>query len=109
MKDRLVKQALEQLARSLGERNGDGKVHIGVITEMVEYLRQIQQEHKEFKREEENAILFGRKVEMADIRNSSNMAMRVVPVTQEEFKLLRNNAFVAFLSSFGIRRQSTKG
>ena len=81
MKDRLVKQALEQLARSLGERNGDGKVHIGVITEMVEYLRQIQQEHKEFKREEENAILFGRKVEMADIRNSSNMAMRVVPVT----------------------------
>ena len=56
-------------------------MHIGVITEMVEYLRQIQQEHKEFKREEENAILFGRKVEMADIRNSSNMAMRVVPVT----------------------------
>ena len=41
LKDRLVKQALEQLARTLGERNGDGKVHISVITEMVEYLRQI--------------------------------------------------------------------
>ena len=48
---------------------------------MCEYLAQIQSDHKAHKRAEEDAILFGRDLEMADIRNSKNLAMRVVPVT----------------------------
>jgi hypothetical protein len=41
---------------------------------------------------------------MADIRNNDNLAMRVVPATQEEFKLLRNGPYIAFLAAFGIRK-----
>lgn len=72
---------------------------------MCGYLRQIQAEHKDYKRAEEDAILFGRSLEMADIRNSKySSAMRVVPITQEEFKMLKSAPFVAFLAAFGIRR-----
>ena len=71
---------------------------------MCAYLKQIQEEHKEYKRAEDDAILFGRNIDLADLRNAKNTAMRVVPVTQEEFKLLRSSAFIAFLAAFGIRR-----
>ena len=71
---------------------------------MCDYLHEIQIEHKEYKKAGEDAILFGRELEMADIRNSKNLAMRVVPVTQDEFKMLKNGAFINFLGAFGIRK-----
>lgn len=49
-------------------------------------------------------MLFGRDIDMADINNSKQMAMRVVPITQDEFKMLANPAFKNFLAAFGIRR-----
>jgi len=76
---------------------------------MCNYLKQIQEDHKEHKKAEEDAILFGRSLEMADIRNSKDLAMRVIPVTQEEFKMLRTGPFVAFLAAFGIRKPSQSG
>ena len=76
---------MDNLAKNLAERstNAEGKkaVHIDQLSSMSDYLRQIWQDYKEYKHEEENAILFGRRMEMADIRNSTNLAMRVVPVT----------------------------
>jgi len=66
-------------------------------------------EHREHKKAEEDAILFGRNLEMADIRNSLNLAMRVVPVTAEEFKMLKVAPFVAFLAAFGIRKPPQTG
>lgn len=47
-------------------------------------------------------------MDMADIQNSKNLAMRVVPVTQAEFKMLRTAAFIAFLEAFGIRRANVR-
>ena len=76
---------------------------------MCQYLKSIQVEYSDYKRAEEDAILFGRNLDMADIRNSSNLAMRVVPVTTEEFNMLRSSPFVAFLSAFGVRRPITQG
>lgn len=40
---------------------------------------------------------------MADIRNSKP-AMRVVPVTKDEFNMLSNSNFVAFLATFSVQR-----
>lgn len=71
---------------------------------MCIYLSSIQKEHAEYKRAEEDAILFGRNLEMADIRNNSSLAMRVVPVTPEEFNMLKFGPFVAFLGAFGVRK-----
>ena len=72
---------------------------------MCDYLCQIQSEHKEYKKVEEDAILFGRNMDMADIQaNSKNLAMRVVPITPTEFKMHRNGAFINFLAAFGIRK-----
>lgn len=34
--------------------------------------------------------------------------MRVVPVTQDEFKMLRAGAFIAFLAAFGIRKPNAR-
>ena len=70
---------------------------------MCHFIRQIQEEYAEFKSEEDNAVLFGRQIEMADIRNAG-CAMRVVPTTKDEFKMLQNQYFIAFLSTFGIQR-----
>jgi len=74
------------------------------ISGMCDYLCTIQEEHREYKKAEEDAVLFGRNLEMADMRNSTNLAMRVVPVTQDEFKMLNNVAFIRFLAAFGIRK-----
>ena len=103
LKDRLVKQSLNTLVKHLAERN-DGKVQFAQVRAMCDYLNEIQIEHKEYKKAGEDAILFGRNLEMADIRNSKNLAMRVVPVTQDEFKMLKNGAFINFLGAFGIRK-----
>ena len=103
IKDRLVSQALNTLCKHMSDRN-DGKVQFSQIRAMCDYLTDIQQEHMAYKKAEEDAILFGRNIDMADIQNSKNLAMRVVPVTQEEFKMLRTGAFIAFLAAFGIRR-----
>ena len=35
--------------------------------------------------------------------------MRVVPVTQDEFKMMRTGAFIHFLAAFGIRRAAKQG
>ena len=45
-------------------------------------------------------------MEMEDLRNSQNLAMRVVPVTAEEIKIHTNGAYLAFLAAFGIRKAS---
>jgi len=103
LKDRLVRDALTQLVKHLGERH-EGKVEIAHVKSMSAYLKQIQLEHKEHKKAEEDAILFGRNLDMADLRNSKSTAMRVVPVTQDEFKMLRSGPFLAFLAAFGVRR-----
>ena len=68
---------------------------------MCMFVKQIQEEYSEFRSEEDNAILFGRQVEMSDIRNA-NCGMRVVPVGKEEFKMMQNQYFVAFLATFGV-------
>lgn len=57
----------------------------------------------EFKKDESNKILFGRKTEMDDIRNAT-MHMRVIPATAKEFELLANPNFINFLGTFGVRR-----
>ena len=44
---------------------------------------------------------------MADISNA-NCAMRVVPITREEFKMVQNESFVTFLATFGIEREESK-
>lgn len=57
----------------------------------------------------EDTILFGRQVEMMDVRHSENgLDMRVVPITQEEFKIHANPRFVKFMGTFGIQK-SAKG
>ena len=103
LKDRLVRQALNTLCKHISDRS-EGKVEFEQIKKMCEFLRAIQIDHKDYKRVEEDTILFGHNLEMADMRNSKNLAMRVVPVTQEEFRMIRNGAFIAFLSAFGIRK-----
>ena len=70
------------------------------------FVRQIQEEYSEFRSEEDNAILFGRQIEMSDIRNT-NCAMRVVPVTKDEFKMMQNQHFVMFLATFGVQRSQS--
>lgn len=66
IKDRLVKHALHKLCKDLADRN-DGKVQFTLVREMCEYLSEIQAEHKAYKRAEEDAILFGRNMDMADM------------------------------------------
>ena len=53
-------------------------------------------------------LLFGGQLEIEDIKNAEP-AMRVVPVTREEFLMLENQAFLNFLKTFGISRGSQKG
>ena len=43
---------------------------------------------------------------MRDLKNGS-IGMRVVPITPEEFKMLKTGPFVAFLASFGIRKSQS--
>jgi len=62
----LVKHALNTLCKHLADRN-EGKVHFSQVREMCEYLSEIQQEHKAYKRAEEDAILFGHNIDMADM------------------------------------------
>ena len=103
-----MKHALHKLCKDLADRN-DGKVQFSLVREMCEYLSEIQAEHKAYKRAEEDAILFGRNLDMADMQNSENLAMRVLPVTQDEFKMMRTGAFIHFLAAFGIRRAAKQG
>ena len=65
----------------------DKPLYLNTVKQMCNYVKQVQEEYTEFKLEEDNAILFGRNIEMADIRNS-NCSMKVVPVTKDEFKMV---------------------
>ena len=81
----------------------DAQLKYNTVEQMCMFVKQVQEEYSEFKSEEDNAILFGRQIEMADIRNA-HCGMRVVPVTNEEFKMIQNPYFVMFLATFGIQR-----
>ena len=85
----------------------DTQLKFTTVEQMCHFVKQIQEEYTEFKSEEDNAILFGRTIEMADIRNS-NCAMRVVPVTKDEFKMVQNPYFVAFLATFCVQRNQAQ-
>ena len=103
-----MRDALSTLVKHLAERN-NGRVELAQVREMCNYLREIQAEHKDYKKAEEDTSLFGRNLEMADMRNSKTLAMRVVPVSPQEFKMLKCGPFIAFLAAFGIRRPNNSG
>jgi len=66
---------------------------VSQVTAMCNYVKFIYEDYCGFKSEQENAILFGRQTEMADIRRA-DLEMRVVPVTREHFQLISNPKFV---------------
>lgn len=51
---------------------------------MCTFISAVCKEYIEFKKEESNKILFGRKTEMDDIRNAK-MHMRIIPSNSKEF------------------------
>lgn len=54
------------------------------VEEFALFIKGVMQEFIQFKQEESNCILFGRKTEMDDIRNAQ-MQMRIVPTSNKEF------------------------
>ena len=68
---------------------------------MCDYVKTIQEEYSEFKKREEDALLFGREADYVAIKEQEP-SMRIVPVTKGELRLLSNQYFVAFLTTFGI-------
>lgn len=75
------------------------------IQELNDFLTQIKNDLAEYNRAKEDAILFGRHVEMQDLRhNNDKLGMRVVPVTQPEFRILQNKRYVSFMSLFGLKK-----
>ena len=59
----------------------------------------------EYNHAKEDAILFGRKIDMQDLQhNADKLGMRVVPVTQPEFRILQNKRYVSFMSLFGLKK-----
>ena len=67
--------------------------------------------HAEYAKLNEDQILFGSALDMADIKKSQKLAMRIVPLTDREKRLLANVSFVRFLGAFGIGqpRQGERG
>jgi hypothetical protein len=66
-------------------------------------LSRILEEADSYDKQREDAILFGHAVDLMDLRhNEDQLAMRIVPSTREEFKLLANPKVVSFMQSFGI-------
>ena len=57
-------------------------------------------EHEERR---ENKILFGSNLDLMDLRRDT--AMRMVPVTRDDFKICSNARFVAYMQMFGIEKQ----
>lgn len=43
---------------------------LATVQDYVEFIKGAMEEYKDFKQEESNCILFGRKTEMDDIRNA---------------------------------------
>jgi hypothetical protein len=70
---------------------------------MCSFVFEICTDYAEFKKEESNKILFGRKTELDDIRNAQ-MHMRVIPYDPLQFHLIANPTFVNFLGTFGVKR-----
>ena len=70
---------------------------------MCLFVKQISDEYTQYKAQEDNMLLFGGQLEIEDIKNAEP-AMRVVPVTREEFLMLENQAFLNFLKTFGISK-----
>ena len=80
------------------------------MSDICNYVVSIQQDYADYKKDYEGAINFGMELEMADIHHNANqLGMRVVPVSEQEFKMLRSGACVSFLSAFGIRRANKSG
>ena len=76
--------------------------------QVCKMIQQIATDFAEFKTEEDNLVLFAKKTDLADLnRPSADRAMRIVPVTRDEFKWLNNLRFVNFLRAcFGVHRSS---
>ena len=72
--------------------NGDAE-----IKSMLQYCESVCSDLQEYNRVREDTILFGKSVEMCDLRqNEAGLGMRLVPMTREEFKLHANPKFVQF-------------
>ena len=79
----------------------------GDVKSMLLYCEAVFSDLAEYNRVRENTILFGKSVEMNDLRqNEAGLGMRLVPVTRDEFKLHANPKFVQFAALLGIQRQS---
>lgn len=77
------------------------------VKSMLQYCEAVFSDLEEYNRVRENTILFGKSVEMNDLRqNEASLGMRLVPVTRDEFKLHVNPKFLQFASLLGIQRQS---
>jgi hypothetical protein len=80
-----VAQALQRLCLS-----GEFAPQWSEITQLVGYVEGIMAELAEFAKSKEDCIIFGRQIEMMDLRHNDDggrLDMRVVPVTREEFKI----------------------
>ena len=99
LKDERIGHALDRLCQQLKKR--DPLLNVEEVRQMCDYVKTIQQEYSEFKKLEEDALLFGREVDYLAIKEQEP-CMRIVPVAKGEFRLLSNQHFVAFLATFGI-------
>ena len=79
MKDERIGHALERLCLQLKKK--DPQLNIEEVRLMCNYVRVIQEEYQDFKKEEEDAILFGREADLLALKHASP-AMRVVPLTK---------------------------
>ena len=79
------------------------------LREQVLVLTQrISADYVAYSQEKENAILFAREADHADLHKSdADIEMRIVPVTSADFKWLSNARFISFLRAcFGIKRSN---
>ena len=99
IKDCKVGLALKKMCHSL--INQTGTLSKQSLEDYCAYVSQICQDHEAFLAEQENSLLFGREIDMADLRKAK-VEMRVVPATRDHFKMLSQPSFTAFLGALGI-------
>ncbi len=68
---------------------------VSEIESLISFLKNILVEADLYVKTMEDAILFGNAVDMMDLRhNEEQLAMRIVPSTREEFKMLANSRII---------------
>ena len=89
-------------ARQLEAKINKATAKVDNIGPVLAYLQRILDEAIQFERAAEDALLFGRQVELMDMRHNPNVRMRVVPMTQQEHIILNNVGSQGLFQSLGL-------